>query len=259
MFEAITFEGLGYWPVRQLDSGVWIGFCDMNYTCALCVDLQQWGYGYRYCYERRADAEAALREWDGTGDPPGPWVKLKGHPQRGECIGPGVVDENLVRREPMQAKEWSFVDRSEWGEGPWQGEPDKVQWQDERTGLPCLAVRGPLTGSWCGYVGVPEGHRLYGLDFSRLDVDVHGGLTFAGGCVTEDREHGICHVPDEGEPDHVWWLGFDCAHAFDVSPGLQAHLSRLRAVPGGMLGDVYRDLAYVREQCRGLAEQIRNG
>lgn len=31
-----------------------------------------------------------------------------------------------------------------WGTGPWVGEPDKAQWEDETTGLPCLALRyGP--------------------------------------------------------------------------------------------------------------------
>jgi hypothetical protein len=38
----------------------------------------------------------------------------------------------------MKAIEYLFLDKSEWGAGPWQIEPDKVQWQDNETGLPCL-------------------------------------------------------------------------------------------------------------------------
>lgn len=59
----------------------------------------------------------------------------------------------------MQYREWRFVDKSTWGPGPWADEPDKVQWQDETTGLPCMVRRGsPEIGVWCGYVGVAEGH-----------------------------------------------------------------------------------------------------
>lgn len=31
----------------------------------------------RYCYEHFNDAVKAVAHWDGTGDPPGPWVKQK--------------------------------------------------------------------------------------------------------------------------------------------------------------------------------------
>jgi hypothetical protein len=33
----------------------------------------------------------------------------------------------------------NVVDKSTWGEGPWNNEPDKAQWQDEATKLPCGA------------------------------------------------------------------------------------------------------------------------
>lgn len=45
------------------------------------------------------------------------------------------------------------VDKSGWARGVWDSEPDKIQWQDAETGLPCLIVRGPV-GALCGYVGV---------------------------------------------------------------------------------------------------------
>ena len=65
------------------------------------------------------------------------------------------------------------VDKSQWGDGPWQSEPDKIQWQDAATGLPCLIVRGPV-GALCGYVGVPKTHPAYGLHYD--------------GCTTEAAE-----------------------------------------------------------------------
>jgi hypothetical protein len=114
-------------------------------------------------------------------------------------------------------------------------------------------------GHFCGYVGVPEGHPLFGKS-GENELEAHGGLTFGGGfCSDEDESHSICHKPGPGEPDHVWWVGFDCAHANDLSPGLQATLRDvLPECRRELYGDTYRDLAYVQEQCRQLAEQLIN-
>lgn len=143
----------------------------------------------------------------------------------------------------------NVVDKAGWPHGPWNNEPDKIQWQDEATGLPCLIVRGP-SGALCGYVGVPEGHPLHGRDYDDVDIDVHGGLSFASACQADTPEdHGVCHRPSPGEPDHVWWLGFDCAHAGDFCP----RHDRLR-----FQGDEYRDVAYVRQECQSLARQLIN-
>src|SRR5688572_11433893 len=103
------------------------------------------------------------------------------------------------------------VDKSEWGDGPWQTEPDRVEF--EHAGLPCLMSRHPTLGHWCGYVAVPPGHPMHGKEYDSVEVDVHGGLTYGSAC----RGH-ICHVPKPGEPDDVFWFGFDCGHAGDYGP-----------------------------------------
>lgn len=234
----------------------------------------------------------------------------------------------------MEQREWLSADKSAWGPGPWQSEPDKAQWVDEATGLPCLAVRNS-GGAWCGYVGVLPGHPLHGVDYSteveglaalleRRKVDpigatpsfatllacltgelhatpevvfrVHGGITFASRCQPYTREtwehwrerlrdraaeaaqypqgdaaralheagaalddYGrfvafaesrfICHIPAPGEPDDVWWFGFDCAHAGDASPAY-------RAFSPSLAHGTYRDLMYVRSEVGQLAEQL---
>jgi hypothetical protein len=60
-------------------------------TFGLLVDYQSDGMSYdytaRYCYPNAKDAMLALSSWDGTGDPPGPWVKEK----RSERLGPGAL------------------------------------------------------------------------------------------------------------------------------------------------------------------------
>jgi hypothetical protein len=73
-----------------------LGLCGLSttmmFTTGLMVGLDELGYAYRYCYEHQADAAAALAAWDGQGDPPGPWIKIKGHPD-GERLGPGATSK----------------------------------------------------------------------------------------------------------------------------------------------------------------------
>ena len=157
------------------------------------------------------------------------------------------------------------IPKSEWGPGPWQDEPDRAEWR--HAGLPCLAVRVMHHGSWCGYVAVPPGHPAYGKPYDDVEVEVHGGLTYAAACRGE-----ICHKAAPGEPDNVWWFGFDTGHAGDYSPSVSA---LVRTLPGAAAKgwgerydharalaaddwrvDVYRTLDYVREQTERLADQL---
>ena len=208
------------------------------------------------------------------------------------------------------------IDKTGWQPGPWDDEPDKVQWPDEATGLPCLIVRGPV-GGLCGYVGVLPGHPLHGVDHSDCPkacgkewcdhrpehfLEAHGGITFAGKCSEISREkwekwratllapkhqeearnypygdaaerlrewkeglenyeawsarchaRHICHIPAPGDPDDVWWFGFDCAHAGDICPKMSSY--GIRSMSGDH-GEVYRDIAYVAAECAALAQQL---
>jgi hypothetical protein len=155
--------------------------------------------------------------------------------------------------------EWK---RENWGPGPWADEPDRAEWRDEATGYPCLARRivDPTTGAglghWCGYVAVPPGHPWHGRGFP-LPVRVHGGVNHASPC---DVALGVCHVAAAGEPDDVWWFGFDCARHGDIAPGMVASFAG--ALPGGheeaarVFGGEYRTLPYVRGMCELLALQL---
>jgi hypothetical protein len=160
-----------------------------------------------------------------------------------------ILDERLAKAQP--------IDKSAWGPGPWQAEPDRVEF--EHLGLPCLIVRHERAGHLCGYVAVPPGHPWHGKNDSTVyDLpddkrpDAHGGITYASACAGH-----VCHVPKPGEPDDVWWIGFDAAHAGDVSPGYEWALSRV-GVPTGWGGvHDYRTVDYMRRQCERLAEQAR--
>lgn len=80
-------HALGYQEVRCLSDGRLIGVMRFVYTAGLCVDLDNRGYGVRYCYARMIDAVAAAATWDGIGHPPGPWIKRKGLGD--DLAGPG--------------------------------------------------------------------------------------------------------------------------------------------------------------------------
>lgn len=71
--------------MRSFGDGLVIGVRDFAFKTGLCVGLDLSGYRRRYCYARRKDAEAALADWDGRGDPPGPWIKVKPT----DRLGPG--------------------------------------------------------------------------------------------------------------------------------------------------------------------------
>src|SRR5262245_28942541 len=115
----------------------------------------------------------------------------------------------------MKTIEYRWIDKEKWARGPWDQEPDKVQWSDLETGLPCLVVRHPRLGNWCGYVGVSEDHPWFGQAYydEQVKIRCHGGLTYSNFCQPSDKEHGICHVVESGESDKVWWFGFDCCHS----------------------------------------------
>lgn len=129
--------------------------------------------------------------------------------------------------------------------GPWNLEPNRIAF--EHAGFQCIILRAPR-GHLCGYVAVPPGHPWHERDYRDIDVEVHGGLTFVSHC-QGDPESGICHVAKPGEPDNVWWVGFDCAHIDDISPGyfMQPDPTWDEAT--------YKDVAWVRAETCRLADQ----
>jgi hypothetical protein len=153
-----------------------------------------------------------------------------------------------------------------WGDGPWATEPDKAQWTDPTTGLPCIALRGPTHGAWCGYVGVHADHPLHGAPWNSSRVSgrlfVHGAVDYSAPCQHDDApiEHRICHTPAPGEPDDVWWFGFACAKGVDYQPGDVARLRRNGLLPLAA-SDIYDlndycTLEYVQLNCTVLAAQL---
>lgn len=165
----------------------------------------------------------------------------------------------------MEIAEPRKIDKSKWGNGPWQNEPDRIEW--EKHGMPCLMLRTDM-GNWCGYVAVNPGHPWHSKGYTSCTapeicekqkadgycdhtpehiLDVHGGITYANQCAGH-----ICHVPKPGKPDNVFWFGFDCAHGGDGIPGYRAVLGE-----DGFFSRGYKDAAYVRTEVERLADQLK--
>ena len=143
------------------------------------------------------------------------------------------------------------IDRTGWDDGPWTNEPDREQWKT-KSGLPGLIVRNSL-GALCGYVAVTKDHPAFRKNYDDVDVSVHGGLTYANAC-----NGAICHVPEPGEPDDVWWLGFDCCHLGDMHPA-ETKFEKLPGWPkrpASLTRGSYRDMIYVRAEVESLADQL---
>ena len=83
-----------------------------------------------------------------------------------------------------------------------------------------IAVAVNDLGYRCGYVGVPKGDPLYGMQYDDEifdSVDAHGGLNFS------DTRKFVT-------PDDIWFFGFDCGHCGDAVDKMteegKAHLNR---------------------------------
>ena len=136
------------------------------------------------------------------------------------------------------------VDRIGWRPGPWDAEPsDGAMWTDPATGYACAVVRNDF-GAWCGYVGVPAGHPWHRADYDALEVTVHGGLTYGQSARPSRAAFGRV-------VDGLFWLGFDCAHWNDLSPGMPTTWREGDRAPP----PVYRTEAFARAEVTALAAQ----
>lgn len=124
---------------------------------------------------------------------------------------------------------------------PWETEPNFVlfEYRFNLRGFWCAVIRSS-PGHLCGYVAVPEWSPWHGTE---PEAEVHGGLNYSS------AELPTCEVPMYlNEQWLTWWIGFDCGHSADFRPTDTFNLP----------GTIYRDLNYVKAECRSLAKQIYN-
>lgn len=121
----------------------------------------------------------------------------------------------------------------------WETEPDKKEFTYK--GFRCVILRHPELKHLCGYVALPEGNALDGIPYDDININVHGGLTFAK---SKTEKH-------PRFPGYGTVIGFDCAHYTDYNPGVtNEKLKKLTT---------YRNMAFVEKQCKSMVDQIING
>ncbi|HEX7933258.1 MAG TPA: hypothetical protein VF573_09305 [Paraburkholderia sp.] len=160
---------------------------------------------------------------------------------------------------------------------PWEDEPDDFYMT--ASGLTVCGHRSHFGCNWCGYVGVPKSHPLYGHRFKDvvphpagfmerpLAVDEVGIIGLLHGLATHQTwgegyapirliftAHGGLSWSDyiSDDPEH-WYFGFDCGHAGDLQPGMIAHAFDRDWM---LRTNVYRTMKYVQGECLHLAEQL---
>ena len=85
----------------------------------------------------------------------------------------------------------------------------------------------------CGYVVIEKEHSLFQLDYDKIpDIDVHGGITYAG-------------VLSEMNEKTEWTFGFDAAHLGD------------KTTYSDYPEDIFRDTNYMANECESLAKQLK--
>ena len=119
---------------------------------------------------------------------------------------------------------------------PWLTEPDNLQLVF--VGFQCEIKRAPSLLHLCGYVTVPTTHPCHAKRCDEVDVNVHGGLTYAN------------------TDDYGTTFGFDCAHLDDLVPGMLRYAADAAMASEYM--DTYRDIAYVTAQVNSLAQQLHD-
>jgi hypothetical protein len=110
------------------------------------------------------------------------------------------------------------------------------------SGFECM-TKVSVMGIPCGYVGLPKSHPYFGKHYDDVDdenIQVHGGLTFSGYW--------------EELADNLWYLGFDCGHAWDMD----MDYSRGQQMGGHSIPLYHSNKSgeFVEEQTRRLAEQL---
>lgn len=126
----------------------------------------------------------------------------------------------------------------------------------EFRGYPCVVIFQTI-GHRCGYVGLPKNNKYYEMGYDEIDIDCHGGLTYASSSLYEQDD------------TDTWWIGFDCAHCDDSKDydSLRKYYTDERSTEMinfwekldqkyPIINAQVRDLDYVTKECESIVDQL---
>lgn len=133
-----------------------------------------------------------------------------------------------------------------------KNEGDGQEWYCKTSKYHCIIKRNLHSGFWLGYVGVPDNHPCYKMGYDDVhekhdEISVHGGLTYAGWHPDDQTWNEPPHYLSRNEK--YWYLGFDCGHAYDMSPYDVFGSIRIPM-------EKYRTKGYVKKEVNSLAKQL---
>jgi len=102
-------------------------------------------------------------------------------------------------------------------------------------GYDCLIRRTPMQ-ILCGYVKLPKGHKYFRKEDEEIPVEVHGGITWTG----------------EFKDGQGYYIGFDCAHCFDLIPYTLTHYPNWIREEG----NTYKTMEYVEKEIKSMIDQM---
>lgn len=172
----------GYFHLREIPYRGICGLSYMAFTVGLFYGLDRTGYKGRYCFDNLREAMDAIDAWKGPGDPPGEWIKHKGHREyRNErviiqkmCMETGVKPRVLAVRNIENGVMYSF------GEGELLEDkvPDVEPFRTMGVTNPCIRLdNGKLVwGFQCWWAEKDEFMKQYKDKITEIEtVEVPAG------------------------------------------------------------------------------------
>jgi hypothetical protein len=139
------------------------------------------------------------------------------------------------------------ANRSRWGPGPWQDEPD----YDHLVvaGLPCQLHRNSFS-SWTGQVGLSKGHKLYevwsGEEIAR-QVQVQGKVQMAFWLGGHE------YTPPANGHSGTWWVHVDFTMFGQAPADYGPNLPKLRSWQYWSFKDAQTEIGRLAEQLANLS------
>lgn len=158
------------------------------------------------------------------------------------------------------------IDKSLWAEGAWKHEPDYEEFSYK--GITC-EIRRHVMGHLCGYITIPYRYMN--------DLGIHKQRTNEEWWDDRIKVHGFITFFQYYKWPHRLKIGFDCSHTQDFIPSLSIgdpetlkknvfrtfppeadkNLTQaLKDMYDAMRNGTYRDIEFVRSECRSMVDQL---
>lgn len=125
----------------------------------------------------------------------------------------------------------------------WIDEPNILEFESH--GFRCFIIRNPILLNLLGYIEIPANHPWHNKELDYL-LFPHGGITYDSAFHPSGNA-----TPQYIAPGKNRWIGFDCAHAQDLIPGLTMFRTEIPGFP-----ITYKNIEFVKLELSKMAEVL---